>query len=95
MKRQDESSDSVQEDMKAEQLFGMSVDRLAELSKAYQQSGEKGYWRQMLAFCREASKHPRKFASISGYGWCDYVQNGDVAMLEVRTGEFNDRVRVA
>ncbi|MGB8591767.1 MAG: winged helix-turn-helix domain-containing protein [Candidatus Acidiferrales bacterium] len=81
--------DSVQEDMKAEQLFGMSADRLTELSKAYQQSGEKGYWRQVLAFCREASKHPRKFASISGYGWCDYVQNGDVAMLEVRVGEFN------
>ena len=82
-------SEAVQEFMKAEELFGMSQDRLAELRKAYQQSGVKGYWRQNLAFCQEASKQARKFASSSGYGWCDYAQNADMAALQVRLGEFN------
>ncbi len=82
-------SEAVQEFMKAEELFGMSQDRLAELRKVYHQSGEKGYWRKILAFCQEASKHPRKFASPSGYGWCDYMQNADVAAVQVRLGEFN------
>ncbi len=82
-------SEAVQEFMKAEELFGMSQDRLAELRKVYHQSGEKGYWRKILAFCQEASKHPRKFASPSGYGCCDYMQNADVAAVQVRLGEFN------
>ena len=82
-------SEAVQEFMKAEELFGMSQDRLAELRKAYQQSGVKGYWRQNLVFCQEASKQARKFASSSGYGWCDYAQNADMAALQVRLGEFN------
>src|SRR5262249_32034009 len=55
-------SEAIQEFMKAEELLGMSQDRLAELQKMYQQFGEKGYWRKILAFCREASKQPRKFA---------------------------------
>jgi TolB-like protein/DNA-binding winged helix-turn-helix (wHTH) protein len=82
-------SEAVQESLKAEELFGMSQDRLAELRKVYHQSGEKGYWRKILAFCQEASKHPRKFASPSGYGWFDYMQNADVAAVQVRLGEFN------
>jgi tetratricopeptide (TPR) repeat protein len=82
-------SEAVQEFMKAEELFGMSQDRLAELRKVYHQSGEKGYWRKILAFSQEASKHPRRFASTSGYGWCDYMQDADVAAVQVRLGEFN------
>ncbi len=38
----------------------MSQDRLAELQKMYQRSGENGYLRKILAFCREASKQPLK-----------------------------------
>jgi len=82
-------SESVQEFTKAEELFGMSQDRLGELRKAYQQSGEKGYWRKILEFCREQSKQRRKFGSTSGYGWGDYAQNVDVAAVQVRLGEFD------
>jgi len=82
-------SEAIQEFMKAEELFGMSQDRLAELRKVYHQSGEKGYWRKILAFCREASKQPRKFASTSGYGFCEYMTNMEVAAAQVRLGEFN------
>lgn len=67
----------------------MSQNRLAELSKVYHLSGEKGYWRKIFLFCLEASKHPRKFAKTSGYGWCDYMQDADVAAVQVRLGEFN------
>ena len=70
------NSEAIQEYMKAEELFGMSQDRLAELRAAYHQSGEKAYWRKILTFCREGSKHPRKFASTTGYGWCEYWQEG-------------------
>jgi len=82
-------SEAVQEFMKAEELFGMSQDRLAPLRKVYHQFGEKGYWRKILAFCQEQSKHPRKFARTSGYGLGDYMQNADVAAVQVRLGEFN------
>jgi tetratricopeptide (TPR) repeat protein len=87
--RTSRGSEAVQEFMKAEELFGMSQDRLAELRKAYHQSGEKGYWRKILEFCQEESKHPRKFASTSGYGLGDYMQNAEVAAVQVRLGEFN------
>jgi len=87
--RTERVSEAVQEFMKAEELFGMSQDRLAELQKAYRQSGEKGYWRKILAFSREASKHPRKFGSTSGYGLFDYMQNATVGGVQVRLGEFN------
>jgi len=33
---------SIQEFLKAQELFGLSLDRLAELRKAYQLSGKKG-----------------------------------------------------
>lgn len=82
-------SEAVQEFMKAEELFGMSQDRLSELRKAYQQSGERGYWGKSLAFCREASKQPRKFGSPSGYGFCDYMKNVDMAAVQVRLGELD------
>jgi TolB-like protein/DNA-binding winged helix-turn-helix (wHTH) protein/Tfp pilus assembly protein PilF len=81
--------ESVQEFMKAEELFGMSQDRLAELRKAYYQSGERGYWGKSLAFCREASKKRRKFGSSSGYGSCDYMKNSGMATVQVRLGEIN------
>jgi TolB-like protein/DNA-binding winged helix-turn-helix (wHTH) protein len=81
--------EAIQEFLKAEELFGMSPNRLAELRNVYQQSGEKGYWRNILAFSREESQHRRKFASTSGYGWCDYMQDADVAAVQVRLGEFN------
>jgi len=38
-----QKADSIQEFLKAQELFGLSLDRLAELRKAYQLSGEKGY----------------------------------------------------
>ncbi|MGB9243148.1 MAG: winged helix-turn-helix domain-containing protein [Candidatus Acidiferrales bacterium] len=81
--------EAIQEFLKAEERFGISQDRIAELRKVYQQSGEKGYWRKILAFSQEASQNPRKFASTSGYGWCDYIQEADVAAVHVRLGEFN------
>jgi TolB-like protein/DNA-binding winged helix-turn-helix (wHTH) protein/Tfp pilus assembly protein PilF len=81
--------EAVPEFMKAEELFGMSQDRLSELRKMYHQLGEKGYWRKILAFCEEASAHPRKFANSSGYGWCDYMQNADVAAVQARLGDFD------
>ena len=40
-------------------------------------------------FSREVSKRPRQFATTSGYGWCDYMQDVDVAAVQVRLGEFN------
>jgi TolB-like protein/DNA-binding winged helix-turn-helix (wHTH) protein len=83
------ASEAVPEFMKAEELFGMSQDRLAELRKVYLQSGEKGYWQKISAFCAEASNHPRKFASTSGYGWFDYMQDADLAAVQIRLGEFN------
>jgi tetratricopeptide (TPR) repeat protein len=83
------TGEAVQELMKAEELFGMSQERLAELRKAYHESGEKGYWRKMLEFCREASKQSRTFGSPSGYGSIDYFQNAEVAWVQVRLGEFN------
>ena len=64
--------------------------RLAELRKAYHESGEKGYWSKVLGFYREASKQPRKFASTSTYGSCDYMKYLDVATVQVRLGQFND-----
>ena len=83
------ASEAVHELMKAEELFGMSQERLAELRKAYHESGEKGYWRKMLEFYREASKQPRPFGSASGYGSVDYFQNVEVAGAQVRLGELN------
>jgi tetratricopeptide (TPR) repeat protein len=82
-------SRAIQEFLKAEELFGMSPDRLAELHTAYQNSGEKAYWRKILAFSQEVAQHPRKFANPSGYGWCDYMQDADVAAVQARLGDFN------
>ena len=81
--------EAIQEFLKGEERFGMSQDRLAELRKAYQQSGEKGYWRKILAFSREVSKRPRQFGTPSGYGWLDYAQDADVAAVQVRLGDFD------
>jgi len=65
--------EAIEEYTKAQEMFGLSPNRLAELRTVYQQSGEKGYWRKTLEFCEEASKLRRKSASPSGYGFCDYV----------------------
>ena len=83
------ASESIPEFMKAEERFGISAESLAELRKVYQVSGEKGYWRKYLSLCEEASSHPRKFANSAGYGFCDYMQDADVAAVQVRLGEFN------
>jgi hypothetical protein len=56
---------------------------------AYRQSGEKGFWRKTLEFCQEASKGQRKFASTSGFGWCDYIRYQDVAAIQVRLGQVD------
>jgi TolB-like protein/tetratricopeptide (TPR) repeat protein len=82
-------AEAIQEFLKAEERFGMSQDRLAELRRAYQQSGEKGYWRKILVFSQEVSKRPRQFATTSGYGWLDYAQDADVAAVQVRLGDFD------
>jgi TolB-like protein/DNA-binding winged helix-turn-helix (wHTH) protein len=81
--------EAIEEYTKAQEIFGLSQNRLAELRTAYQQSGEKEYWRKTLEFCQEASKLRRKFATPSGYGFCDYVKYLDVALFHVRLGEFD------
>ena len=81
--------EAIEEYTKAQEIFGLSQNRLAELRTAYQQSGEKGYWRKTLEFCQEASKQRRKFAGPSGYGDCDYVNDLYVALFHVRLGEFD------
>jgi tetratricopeptide (TPR) repeat protein len=81
--------EAIEEYTKAQEMFGLSQNRLAELRTVYQNSGEKGYWRKTLEFCQEASKLQRKFATVSGYGWCDYVKDLYVALLHVRLGEFD------
>jgi len=81
------TDDAIQEFTKAQELFGMSQDRLTELRTAYRHSGEKGYWRKTLELCQEASKHPRTSAHISGYGHCDYAENADLAWMQTRLGE--------
>jgi len=40
--------EAIEEYTKAQEVFGLSPNRLAELRMAYQQSGEKGYWRKTL-----------------------------------------------
>jgi TolB-like protein/DNA-binding winged helix-turn-helix (wHTH) protein len=81
--------EAIEEYTNAQELFGLSHNRLEELRTAYRQSGEKGYWRKTLEFCHEASKHPRKFGTASGYGWCEYVKDLYVALLHFRLGEFD------
>ena len=81
--------EAIQEFLKAEERFGMSQNRLAELRKAYQQSGEKGYWRKIMAYSQEVSKRQRQFATASGYGWLEYAQDADVAAAQVRLGDFD------
>ena len=81
--------EAIEEYTKMQELFGLSQNRLTELRMAYRQSGEKGYWRKTLEFCQEASKGQRKFASSSGFGWCDYMRYQDVAAVQVRLGQFD------
>jgi len=81
--------DAIQEFWKSEENFGIGPATLAEFRKTYQRSGEKAYWRQYLSTCEEAALHPRKFANPRGYGWCDYMQDADVAAVQVRLGDFN------
>jgi len=83
------SDEAIQEYLKAEELFGMSQNRLAELRKAYHQSGTKGYWRKSLELCELGIQQPRKFASPSGFGHCDYMQGVDAAAIEVRIGDYD------
>ena len=81
--------EAIEEYTKAQEIFGLSQNRLAELRTAYQQSGEKGYWRKTMEFCQDASKQRRKFATPSGYGFCDYVKDLYVALFHVRLGEHD------
>jgi TolB-like protein/DNA-binding winged helix-turn-helix (wHTH) protein len=81
--------EAIEEYTKAQEVFGLSSNRLGELRTAFQQSAEKGYWRKTLEFCQEAAKQRRKFAAPSGYGFCDYIQDLHVALLHVRLGEFD------
>jgi TolB-like protein/DNA-binding winged helix-turn-helix (wHTH) protein len=81
--------EAIEEYMKAQEIFGLSPNRLAELRTVYQQSGEKAYWRMTLEFCQEASKLQRKFVTPSGYGNCDYVNYLYLALFHVRLGELD------
>jgi len=81
--------EAIEEYIKAQEVFGMSPTRLRELRTAYHQYGEKGYWRKNLEFCREASKEQRKFATVSGYGFCDYVKDLYVASFHFRLGDLD------
>jgi TolB-like protein/DNA-binding winged helix-turn-helix (wHTH) protein len=81
--------EAIEEYIKAQEAFGLTHGRLAELQTAYQQSGEQGYWRKSLEFCQDASKVRRKFATASGYGFCDYVKDLYIALFHVRLGEFD------
>jgi TolB-like protein/DNA-binding winged helix-turn-helix (wHTH) protein len=87
--RQGRIGNSTQEFLIAQEQFGLSPERLAELRKAYQESGAKGYWGKMLELCQEKSRQARKFASPSGYGSCDYAQYIDIARMQVHLGEFD------
>jgi tetratricopeptide (TPR) repeat protein len=82
------SDEAIQEYLKSEELFGMSKDRLAELRKAYQQSGAKGYWRKSLEFCEQQIHQPRRL-SVTGFGHCDYMQHADAAAIEVRLRDYD------
>jgi TolB-like protein/DNA-binding winged helix-turn-helix (wHTH) protein len=81
--------EAIEEYNKAQEIFGLSQNRLEELRTVYAQSGEKGYWQKTLEFCQEASKLRRKFATPSGYGFCDYVKDLYVALFHVRLGELD------
>ena len=81
--------EAIEEYTKAQEIFGLSPNRLAELRTVYQQSGEKGYWRKTLEFCQEASRLRRKSASPSGYGFCDYAKDLYLALFHVRLGELD------
>jgi len=84
-----QSDEAIQEYLKAEEFFGMSQERLAELRAAYQQSGTKGYWRKSQELCERAIQEPRKSASASGFGFCDYMQRVDAAGIQVRLGDYD------
>ncbi|HET6930331.1 MAG TPA: tetratricopeptide repeat protein, partial [Candidatus Acidoferrum sp.] len=81
--------EAIPEYLRAEELFGMSQDRLAELRKVYQRSGAKGYWSKNLELCEQAFRQPRKLGSVSGFGFCDYMTNTDAATIQVRLGEYD------
>jgi TolB-like protein/DNA-binding winged helix-turn-helix (wHTH) protein/tetratricopeptide (TPR) repeat protein len=84
-----QSDEAIQEYLKAEEFFGMSQERLAELRAAYQQSGTKGYWRKSQELCERAIQEPRKSPSASGFGFCDYMQRVDAAGIQVRLGDYD------
>jgi TolB-like protein/DNA-binding winged helix-turn-helix (wHTH) protein len=81
--------EAIEEYIKAQEIFGLSPNRLAELRTAYQRSGEKAFWRKTVEFCQEASKLRRKFGTPSGYGNCDYVNYLYLALFHVRLGELD------
>jgi len=87
------SDEAIQAYLKAEEVFGMKQDRLRELQKVYQQAGAKGYWRKTLELCEKEFRQPRKFAIISGFGYCDYMQNVDAAAIYVRLGDYEAAFR--
>lgn len=84
-----QSDEAIQEYLKAEERFGMSQERLAELREAYQKSGAKGYWRKSLELCEQEIRQPRKSAGTSGFGHCDYMQHVHVAAIQVRLGNYD------
>jgi len=84
-----QSDEAIQEYLMAEASFGMSQERLAELRTDYQKSGAKGYWRKSLELCEQAFRQPRKSASPSGFGFCEYMNYIDVAAIQVRLGNHD------
>lgn len=84
-----QSDEAIQEYLLADASFGMSQERLAELRKGYQKFGAKGFWRKFLELCEQGFQQPRKSASPSGFGHCDYMQHVDAAAIEVRLGNYD------
>jgi TolB-like protein/DNA-binding winged helix-turn-helix (wHTH) protein len=81
------SREAIDEYIKAQEAFGLSPSRLAELRMAYQRSGEKGYWRKTFEFCQQASNLRR--TTPSGFGFCDYAKDLYLALFQVHLGEFD------
>jgi TolB-like protein/DNA-binding winged helix-turn-helix (wHTH) protein/tetratricopeptide (TPR) repeat protein len=84
-----QSDEAIQEYLMAEASFGMSQERLAELRKAYQKFGAKGYWRKSLELCEQEIRQSRKSASPSGFGFCEYMTHIEAAAIQVRLGHHD------
>jgi tetratricopeptide (TPR) repeat protein len=68
------AEEAAQEYLKADELFGMDLKRVAQLTEAIAKSGARGYWRRTLENYKESAKS-------------DYVPSVLVAGACVRVGD--------